>query len=91
MLVQFLVCLIEEEVGKQKDILFPFFQVGHPQGKFIDTMEKVFTESPFLDSLFQILVGGGYQTDINRNLLAWNPTGRIFLSCKARRSCICTS
>ena len=69
MLVQFLVCLIEEEVGKQKDILFPFFQVGHPQGKFIDTMEKVFTESPFLDSLFQILVGGGYQTDINRNFL----------------------
>lgn len=32
-------------------------------------MEKVFTESPFLDSLFQILVGGGYQTDINRNFL----------------------
>ena len=69
MLVQFLVCLIEEEVGKQQDILFPFFQVGHPQGKFIDAMEKVFTESTFLDSLFQILVGGGYQTDINRYLL----------------------
>ena len=55
MFIQFLVCLIEEEIGKEQNIFFPFFQIGHTEGKFIDTMIKVFTEFTLTHHLWEDL------------------------------------
>ena len=60
MLVQFAVCLVQEEVCKEQDILAAVFQLRHTQGKLIDAVVEVLAESPFLDGLFQILIGGGH-------------------------------
>ncbi len=68
-LAQFLVGVLDKEVGKEEDVGTSVLEGRHVDGKLVDAVIEVLSELAFGYRLRQILVGGTDESDIHINLL----------------------
>ena len=67
-LAQFFIGLTDEERGQLVEVLKTVAKRRHLNGKFIDAVEQVLTETAFLDGLLQVFVGGRQDAHIHLNV-----------------------
>ena len=65
---------MQEIVNQQFNVVLTFAQRRQAQRNHVQTIVEIFAELPFRDVLFQVLIGRGYDTNIDRT--GWlAPTG----------------
>jgi len=62
--------LLQEVVNEERDILSPVLEVRNEDRHYIQAIVEVLAEFAILDGFLKVLVAGGNQPDIDRNILA---------------------
>src|SRR5579862_767183 len=69
LLAQFAVRIFEKEFGKQRNVFFSFFQAWQDNGKFVETMKKVFAKSSFSIGFLEVFIRRDNDSYIDIHLL----------------------